>query len=134
MKERKNLFTYGGFHCGDCPGYTGVIADRVLPKASHLLVVASLVLIIVLGTGLTLTRWLPTAANADTIINVNTTDDELNSDGDCSLREAIRAANSDAAVDACLAGSGADTIIPPSRYLHADLLGALSSMKLPLVI
>jgi len=86
-----------------------------LKKELHLPFVASLVfIIIVLGTGLTLTRWLPTAAHADTIINVDTTDDELNSDGDCSLREAIRAANSDTAVDACLAGSGADTIILPA--------------------
>ena len=43
-------------------------------------------------------------------ITVNTTNDELNVDGDCSLREAIQAANTDAAVDACTAGSGADTI------------------------
>jgi len=43
-------------------------------------------------------------------IEVNTTDDELNSDGDCSLREAIIAANTDTAVDACPAGSGADTV------------------------
>lgn len=47
-------------------------------------------------------------------ISVNTTTDELNSDGDCSLREAIRAANQNQAVDACLAGSGADTIILPA--------------------
>ena len=48
------------------------------------------------------------------IITVNTTDDELNSDGDCSLREAIQAANTDTAVDACTAGSGADTIVVPA--------------------
>ena len=35
---------------------------------------------------------------------VNTLDDELNSDGDCSLREAIEAANTNTTVDAC--GSG----------------------------
>ncbi len=46
-----------------------------------------------------------------TTITVNTTDDELNSDGDCSLREALRAANTDASVDTCIAGNGADTII-----------------------
>ncbi|MCP4543981.1 MAG: tandem-95 repeat protein [Chloroflexi bacterium] len=45
----------------------------------------------------------------------NTTDDELNSDGDCSLREAIQAANTDSAVDACAAGDGDDII-----YLSAD--------------
>ncbi|UCH86615.1 MAG: thrombospondin type 3 repeat-containing protein [Dehalococcoidia bacterium] len=47
-------------------------------------------------------------------IIVDTTDDELNADGDCSLREAIQAANADAAVDACTAGSGADTIVLPA--------------------
>jgi CSLREA domain-containing protein len=52
------------------------------------------------------------AVYAATIV-VNTTDDELNSDGDCSLREAIQAANTDTAVDGCSAGSGADTIILP---------------------
>jgi CSLREA domain-containing protein len=50
-----------------------------------------------------------TQASATTIA-VTTTDDELNADGDCALREAIRAANLDTAVDACPAGSGADTI------------------------
>ncbi len=50
-------------------------------------------------------------------ITVNTTADELNSDGDCSLREAIQAANTDAAVDVCTAGSGADTIdLPAGTY------------------
>ena len=44
-------------------------------------------------------------------IAVKTADDELNSDGDCSLREAVQAANTNAAVDACASGSsGADTI------------------------
>jgi hypothetical protein len=27
MKERKDLLAYCGFYCGDCLGYTGVIAD-----------------------------------------------------------------------------------------------------------
>lgn len=35
---------------------------------------------------------------------VNTLEDELNTDGDCSLREALTAANTNAPVDACLAG------------------------------
>ena len=51
-------------------------------------------------------------------INVTTTDDEVNSDGDCSLREAIRAANLDQAVDGCTAGNGADTItLPTGNYV-----------------
>jgi CSLREA domain-containing protein len=43
------------------------------------------------------------SASAATI-NVNTKVDELNTDGDCALREAVMAANGDAAVDACPAG------------------------------
>lgn len=57
------------------------------------------------------------AARAATI-TVTTTADENNSDGDCSLREAIIAANTDTAIDACPAGSGADTIsLPAGNYL-----------------
>ncbi len=41
-----------------------------------------------------------------TAISVNTLEDELNSDGDCSLREAINAANGNTAADACPAGEG----------------------------
>jgi len=44
------------------------------------------------------------------IIAVNTIDDEDNSDGDCSLREAIYAANNDVVRDRCIAGSGDDVI------------------------
>jgi CSLREA domain-containing protein len=45
-------------------------------------------------------------------ISVNTTNDELNADGDCSLREAITAANTNTAVDSCPSGDlDPDTII-----------------------
>ncbi|MBK7894040.1 MAG: Ig-like domain-containing protein [Candidatus Promineifilaceae bacterium] len=44
------------------------------------------------------------------VITVNTSADEYNSDGDCSLREAIMAANTDTAVDACTPGSDHDEI------------------------
>ncbi|NUM47759.1 MAG: CSLREA domain-containing protein, partial [Anaerolineales bacterium] len=51
-------------------------------------------------------------------ITVTTPTDELNNDGDCSLREAIRAANINAAVDACPAGNGTDTInLPAGNYI-----------------
>jgi CSLREA domain-containing protein len=43
-------------------------------------------------------------------IAVNTVDDEDNSDGDCSLREAVYAANNDVVRDGCIAGSGDDVI------------------------
>ena len=58
-----------------------------------------------------------------TIIAVNTTNDELNSDGDCSLREAVRAANLDSAVDGCPSGSGADTITIPAGTYSLSLPG-----------
>ena len=57
-------------------------------------------------------------------ITVNTTDDELNADGDCSLREAIQAANTDTAVDACSAGSGADTITVAAGTYTLRIAGA----------
>lgn len=47
-------------------------------------------------------------------INVTTTSDDLIDNGNCTLREAIRAANTNTAVDACPAGSGADTIVLPA--------------------
>ena len=43
-------------------------------------------------------------------IVVGTVSDELNADGDCSLREAITSANSDSASDACVSGGAADSI------------------------
>ena len=53
-------------------------------------------------------------APADTTIPVTTTNDENNADGDCSLREAVIAANLDAVRDACPAGSGADVVTVPA--------------------
>ncbi len=51
-----------------------------------------------------------TPSKAATIF-VNTTDDELTANGECSLREALRNANSNASIHGdCAAGSGNDTI------------------------
>jgi CSLREA domain-containing protein len=57
------------------------------------------------------------------VITVNTTDDELNTDGDCSLREAVRAANLDTTVDDCVAGSSADEIIVPASTYTLTIAG-----------
>jgi CSLREA domain-containing protein len=57
-------------------------------------------------------------------IAVTTHADELNADGACSLREAIQAANSDTPVDACPAGSGADTIVLAAGLYALSLAGA----------
>ena len=58
------------------------------------------------------------------LITVNTLKDEMDVDGNCSLREAIRAANLDTAVDACPAGSGADTIYLPGGVYTLSIAGA----------
>lgn len=81
-----------------------------------------------MGVGLLLAAlagWVVMAAPVGAAtITVTTTADELNSDGDCSLREAIRAANTDAVVDACAAGSGTDTIVVPAgNYVFDAALG-----------
>ncbi len=51
----------------------------------------------------------PRPAYAANIV-VNTTADVISADAACSLREAIVAANTDAAFGGCQAGAGADTI------------------------
>ena len=56
-------------------------------------------------------------------IVVTTPLDELNSDGDCSLREAIRAANTDALVDGCGAGSGPDNVSVPAGIYNLTIAG-----------
>jgi len=68
----------------------------------------------------------PPAAQA-AVITVTTTAEELNVDGDCSLREAIAAANGDAPVDACPAGSGVDTIVIPAGTYPIGLELAVTS-------
>jgi CSLREA domain-containing protein len=73
----------------------------------------------------------PTPTPAFGQIAVNTTTDELNSDGDCSLREAIQAANTDAAVDACPAGSGTDAItLPAGTYVLGSELAVATDQTL----
>jgi CSLREA domain-containing protein len=63
------------------------------------------------------------------VIIVNTTDDEVNSSGDCSLREAIIAANTDSSVDGCISGSGEDeiefqpTVLPATFVLSIEGVG-----------
>ena len=57
----------------------------------------------------------PAAPAQAATMTVTTTDDELNADGDCSLREAVEAANTNTAVDTCPAGGAAsDTIAVPA--------------------
>ena len=90
-----------------------------LQTLSHLALVAGLCL---------LTVPLPAAAQSGiqsgTVINVTTQQDELNNDGDCSLREAVRAANLNIVVDACPAGTGADSIALEPGIYNLTLTGS----------
>ena len=72
----------------------------------------------------------PVVGYAATTITVTTLDDENTSDGDCALREAILAANTDAAVDQCAAGSGADTITFAAGLTGTIALGS----QLPAIV
>ncbi|MBI3246474.1 MAG: hypothetical protein HYZ50_08205 [Deltaproteobacteria bacterium] len=59
-------------------------------------------------------------------INVTTNVPDINADGQCSLIDAITAANTDSATGGCTAGSGADTISLPASSTHvltADIGG-----------
>src|SRR5688500_4402324 len=84
--------------------------------------VLQLLFVAALGAGLLFAVIHTPVARAATI-DVNTTTDEINADGDCSLREAIRAANLDQVVDACAAGSGADTLRLPAGIYALTIAG-----------
>lgn len=56
-------------------------------------------------------------------IMVTTTLDELNTDGDCSLREAIQSANTNLSADACVAGTASDDIVLPAGSYSLNRFG-----------
>lgn len=70
------------------------------------------------------------AITGGNVITVTTTTDEYNNDGDCSLREAIQAADTDSATDNCPAGNSGDTIdLPPGNYVisrQVELRGTIT--------
>lgn len=61
-------------------------------------------------------------ADEGVTIAVNTFVDDVLENGNCTLREAITAANTDLAVDACPPGSGADTILLPEGVYALQIL------------
>ncbi len=81
---------------------------------------ATALLVIILS--LQFSAYMASEVNGATTINVNSTADKISTDGFCTLREAIIAANKDLASSSgageCLAGNGDDTIVlPPGTYL-----------------
>lgn len=81
-----------------------------------------LLLLILLGSLLWVVN--PIRRALASTITVTTTTDDNTVNGNCTLREAVIAANTNTAVDACPAGSGADTIILPSGTFTFTLAGA----------
>lgn len=60
-------------------------------------------------------------------ITVDTTDDDLTVNGNCSLREAVQAANTKAPVDACPAGADVTTIIVPAGTYTLSIEGRVEN-------
>jgi hypothetical protein len=56
-------------------------------------------------------------------INVTTTSDQIAAGGQCSLREAVIAANTDATSGGCAAGNGNDTIVLPAGTYRLTIAG-----------
>lgn len=96
----------------------------------HIRLTCCLLLILLLGAnGLPVARaqenqplFLPVILGSTLL--VTTVDDELNSDGDCSLREAIVAANRDSVVDNCHADKNTRTIFLPTGTYLLSIEGA----------
>src|ERR1051326_4443643 len=97
---------------GCCPMPSG-LRYRVLAMRAVVLTTALLSVLITLAR----------LAEAATI-NVTTTTDEIAANRLCSLREAIRAANLNAAIGGCPAGTGFDHIVIPAGTYHLTIPGA----------
>lgn len=79
---------------------------------------APLVVLVLLAT------FLPGAGRATEIVVDTRLDDSAEGpNGDCSLREAVIAANTDAPVDGCPAGSGTDTVILGASHYDVIIAG-----------
>ncbi len=84
---------------------------------------ALLALSLVLGLALPIGSASGSIAGGSAIF-VTTTQDELNQNGNCSLREAVRSANLDMAVDGCNPGTGMDTILLDAGLHRLGIPGA----------
>src|SRR5205814_1368529 len=76
------------------------------------------------GIALALTVAGPTRAADAATITVTDNTDGAASNGNCTLREAIIAANTDAPADACPAGSGPDVIVLAAATYSLTVAGA----------
>jgi len=87
--------------------------------------IINIILVFFLAISLSLIlRPSPTQSAPNVAIDVTTTADEWNSGANCSLREAVEAANTDSAFGGCGPGSGTDTIYVPDGIYTLSRLGA----------
>jgi CSLREA domain-containing protein len=86
------------------------LINKVKDRSVRIGIVGIFISCLILFASIIFALAAPNLVNAS-IISVNTSNDELNDNGNCSLREAIQSANLDTIVDACTAGSGADQIV-----------------------
>lgn len=68
------------------------------------------------------------AASPAATIRVTAVVDDLSNNGNCTLREAVRAANSDVPIDECAAGMGEDTILLPAGVYRLTRAGSPENM------
>lgn len=100
--------------------HTGRFTPALTSLPAHALLGLGLIAIVFMLT----TTPTPLAQTRETAIIVDTADDELGDGGnDCSLREAIQAANTDTSVDGCPAGEGDDAILLPAGTYVLTLSG-----------
>jgi CSLREA domain-containing protein len=88
---------------------------RLRRKAEHETVSVALLVLALAAAG-ALRGQPQVSAAASSGIAVTTTTDSVAGDGQCSLREALQAADTDSPDDACPAGHGADIITVPAGY------------------
>jgi CSLREA domain-containing protein len=88
-------------------------ATRQATKPTTLVARVLLAAMVGVVAALSFVAYAPHAHALGTLIRVDTAQDESNADKDCSLREAIQAADTNQAVDGCAAGSSVsrDTIV-----------------------
>lgn len=96
---------------------------RFRPKGSSAAAVLRLVMLIAIGLLSLGLLWSARPVHAATI-EVNTTADDVTENGNCTLREAIIAANTNKTVDGCNAGIGVDTVVLPAGNYKLSLAGS----------
>ena len=102
-----------------------VTPPRPQARRLPLSLVPALLVVLLLLAGL----LVPTRAAYAATITVTTTADEFGNGAGCSLREAIQAANTDAAFGGCPAGSGDDTITLPAGTYTLTLVGSADDLN-----